>query len=75
MIYEVKIGDTILVDGKEYEVWMVKTTISAKARSGQIEFVDPFQAMAWRKENEMKEKQIEMLTNGKLEKVIDEASA
>ena len=71
-VHQVQIGDTIVWAGHEWVVWSVACEVWADAQTANLKCVDPLKALHWRQKNEADVAQTELLTNGKLQTMIDQ---
>ena len=72
-VHQVQIGDTIVWAGHEWVVWSVACEVWADAETANVKCVDPLKALHWRQKNAADVAQTELLTNGTLQTMINQA--
>ena len=77
---EIQIGQTFLVDGKEYIIYSHQHTIDMLGRQANIFAMDPLRAMQWLEEQKQKriilENQVQLKDLlPKMDKCLDEAAS
>ncbi len=72
MSIPLKIGDTVEIDGREFEVWSVTYRVWAGQTTGSLELADLLIAAQWREENKAKAAHTALMIGGKMEKLADE---